>query len=201
MSANLREIKRHHRLCRTTHGDSQAERDFFIITSEWLVASHYYIGCWQPEVTALFALLWYFDKIHTLSSRPNYIKLKCQRFTYIDVLEVSSCLEVIYYMLLIQISIPRGTGTYDMPCSTVIRKGTPLQSFIENRGNLLPKDLFDLMIGTIYATSHVSFQVTTPFLNFCHILWGPMQEVTLNKWNIVSKIRKSMLPFSFIALP
>lgn len=166
MSANLREIKRHHRLCRTTHGDSQAERDFFIITSEWLVASHYYIGCWQPEVTALFALLWYFDKIHTLSSRPNYIKLKCQRFTYIDVLEVSSCLEVIYYMLLIQISIPRGTGTYDMPCSTVIRKGTPLQSFIENRGNLLPKDLFDLMIGTIYATSHVSFQVTPPFLNF-----------------------------------
>lgn len=117
MSANLREIKRLYRPSTATHGDSWAWRDFFIITSELLVASHYYIGCWQLEVTALFALLWYFDKIHALSSRPNYIKSKCRRFTYIDVLVVTPCLEVIYYMLLIQISIPSGFGTYDMPWS------------------------------------------------------------------------------------
>lgn len=114
---------------------------FFIITSELLVASHYYIGCWQLEVTVLFALLWYFDKIHVLSSRPNYIKSKCRRFTYIDVSLVPPCLEVIYYMLLIQISIPSGFGTYDMPwsCSFWERVYQYRVSY-ENRKDLLQND-------------------------------------------------------------
>lgn len=99
-----------------------------------MVASHYYIGCWQLEVTALFALLWYFDKIHTLSSQPNYTELKCQRFTYIDVLEVPSCYVETYYMLLIRISIPRESGTHDMSCSNAIWKDFCSEFQSEQRG-------------------------------------------------------------------
>lgn len=144
-----------------------------------MVASHYYIGCWQLEVTVLFALLWYFDKIHVLSSRPNYIKSKCRRFTYIDVLVVPPCLEVIYYMLLIQISIPSGFGTYDMPwsCSFWERVYQYRVSYMRTERTFFKMTRFDLMICAIYSTSQVKIQVTLSFqvknlFTSCGVFYG-----------------------------